>query len=429
MAIRPNNGTLFKGFIFDGIDSKDFGVYLTQEAAYSAPEREVEMIEIAGRNGAYALDKGRFLNIEVTYKAAITATDEASFAEGISALRNALCSRVGYKRLEDDYNPDEYRLAIYKSGLEVATADILKAGEFDLVFDCKPQRYLISGEAEQSITSGSTITNPTLFDAHPLLSFEGVGNINLGGQTIQVNDVLLGWITVNSGWNFNPVTNVTSVEKTFTINTANLNTGDTIRVGDGSSANNGIFTCGLLFDGIGDVAQEITGSISYGTRDFTFTFDKLQNPREEIELVVRFSKANFIYGTSASKSAQGTATYKVGGATAFSVTVQTIIEYNGSNQIRITTQLVNAGTRRANLMYLVAARTRANSTKSTLSGVTYIDLDIAEAWMVKSGQTIVSANDHVIIGADVPVLPSGNTIITYSNTITNFKIIPRWWRV
>ena len=222
---------------------------------------------------------------------------------------------------------------------------------------------------------------------------------------------------------------MTSVEKTYTINTANLNTGDTIRVGDGSSANKGIFTCGMLFDGIGDVAQEITGSITYGTRDFTFTFDKLQNPRDEVELVVRFSKANFVYGTSASKSAQGTATYTVGSTTAFSMTVQTIIEYNGSNQIRITTQLVNAGTRRANLMYLVSARTRANSTKSTLSGTTYIDLDIVEAWMKKSGQIIVSANDHVIIGADVPVLSSGNTIITYSNTITNFQITPRWWRV
>ena len=77
MAVRPNTGELFKGFTFDGVDSKTYGVYITQEAAFDAAERDVEMISIAGRNGEYALDRGRFLNVTVTYKAGITATDEA----------------------------------------------------------------------------------------------------------------------------------------------------------------------------------------------------------------------------------------------------------------------------------------------------------------------------------------------------------------
>ena len=430
MAIAPTpNNNLFKGLTFDGVDSRDYGVYISGDAVFNAPERDAEMVEIPGRDGAYVIDNGRFSNIEVTYHTGLFGTTEADFAAGINAFRNALASRKGYCRLEDDYNPNEYRLAVYKSGLDVTPA-MLKAGQFDIVFDCKPQRFLTSGETAQSIASGGTLTNPTLFDAHPLLSFEGVGNINLGGQTIQVNDVLLGWITVNNGWNNNPVTQTTSVEKQYTIDVSNLNTGDAIRVGDGSDLDDGVFKCYMKFDGLSDWgSRTMTSSITYGTRDFTFTFDKLQNPRDEIEIMVRFSRANFVYGTSATKTSQGTASYKLDGTTVFSVTVQAIIEYRGDNRINMVVQLSNPGLLRAKLMHLLPARTRANSTKSTLTGTTYVDLDIAEAWMVKSGQTIVSANDHVIIGADVPVLPPGSTEVTYDNTITNFTITPRWWEV
>ena len=150
MAVE-RTGAIYKSLFFDGEDSRDYGVYITGEAVFNAPEREVEMISIPGRNGQLALDKGRFENIEVTYPAGIYADTEADFAEAISNFRNLLCSRRGYVRLQDEYHPDEYRMAVYKNGLEVENA-LLKAGEFDIVFDCKPQRYLTSGE--EPITMG-----------------------------------------------------------------------------------------------------------------------------------------------------------------------------------------------------------------------------------------------------------------------------------
>ena len=144
MAVAPT-GNIFKALSFDNVSSRTYGVYITGEAVYNAPERDVEMVEIPGRNGSFALDKGRFQNIEVSYPAGIFADNEADFAAAISDFRNFLCSRKGYVRLTDEYNPSEYRMAIYKSGLEVSPAQ-LKAGEFEIVFDCKPQRWLTSGE-------------------------------------------------------------------------------------------------------------------------------------------------------------------------------------------------------------------------------------------------------------------------------------------
>ena len=149
MAVAPT-GAIYKALKFDGVSSRTYGVYITGEAVYNAPERDVEMIAIPGRNGSFALDKGRFENIEVSYPAGIFADAESDFAEAVSDFRNFLCSRNGYVRLQDEYNPNEYRMAVYKSGLEVTPAQ-LKAGEFNIVFECKPQRWLTSGESEITV--------------------------------------------------------------------------------------------------------------------------------------------------------------------------------------------------------------------------------------------------------------------------------------
>ena len=108
MAIAPT-GEMFKELIFDGVSSRDFGVYITGEAVFDAPKRDVEMIAIPGRNGEYALDRGRFENIDVKYPAGIFADSEEDFARAISDFRNFLCSRSNYCRLEDTYNEDEFR--------------------------------------------------------------------------------------------------------------------------------------------------------------------------------------------------------------------------------------------------------------------------------------------------------------------------------
>lgn len=149
MAVAPT-GAIYKAMTIDGESSRTYGVYITGQAVYNAPQREVEMISVPGRNGQLALDKGRFENIEVTYPAGIYADTEAEFAEAVSNFRNFLCSRDGYVRIEDEYNPNEYRMGVYKSGLEVTPA-MLKAGEFEIIFDCKPQRWLTEGETAVTI--------------------------------------------------------------------------------------------------------------------------------------------------------------------------------------------------------------------------------------------------------------------------------------
>ena len=182
-------GELYKGFTFGDISSKAYGVYITQEAAYDAPERDTEVVEIAGRNGAYILDKGRFKNITVSYKCGIALDDEQSFENAIRTFRNALSAKAGkYVRLEDEYNPNEYRQAAFLGGIEVDMAD-RRAGEFTVSFDAKPQRFLKSGET--AVTIGGAVTN-TQTESGSIVSIEGTGADKVTSLVAQIEPVQSG---------------------------------------------------------------------------------------------------------------------------------------------------------------------------------------------------------------------------------------------
>ena len=142
---------IFNSLTFGGVNSADYGIYITGEAVYNAPERAVEMVSIAGRNGDIAIDQGHWNNIVVEYPAGTFDTTQAGFRKAVSDFRNAVASQLGYQRLSDTYHPDEYRMAMYVSGLEVEPKHYGSAGEFVLKFNCKPQRWLTDGEIPVTI--------------------------------------------------------------------------------------------------------------------------------------------------------------------------------------------------------------------------------------------------------------------------------------
>ena len=170
---------------FDNAYSYTYGVYISGQGTFAAPTREYNMLSIPGRNGDLVGTEKRFENIEVTYPAFIY----SNFSTNIQNFRNFLLSHFGYFRLEDTYHPDEYRLAVYPGEFEPEVVSMNNAGSFDLVFNCKPQRFLKSGEAVTSITStGTTVTNPTLFNSQPLLRVYGTGTLEIGTQSITITD-------------------------------------------------------------------------------------------------------------------------------------------------------------------------------------------------------------------------------------------------
>ena len=127
---------------FGGIDSADYGIFITGSGTFSAPERDVEFVSVPGRNGDLAIDNGRWNNIEVTYPANIPYDFDAK----ISAFRSEICRKRGYQRLEDTYHLDEFRMGVLTMGIQPEPIPLNRGGDFNLVFNCKPQRFLKSGE-------------------------------------------------------------------------------------------------------------------------------------------------------------------------------------------------------------------------------------------------------------------------------------------
>jgi len=402
MGIAP-----YKYFTFDGASSRDYGVYLTGEGVFNAPERVVDMVEIPGRNGNYALDHGKFNNITVTYKAGIVDASESNFADKMSAVRNWLCSKVGYKRLSDDYNPNEYRMAVFKSGVKVDHEN-LSTGEFEITFDCKPQRWLTSGETATAVANNGTLSNPTLFDASPLLAVKGYGNINIGGHDIDIENVPLG-TTLLIG-EFNETTN--SVTKQF--NGAQLNTSDTFT-----------FDCTMQVKysrSTGYTVGSITEVSKSGvTVDYNAIYHRID---------ATFGELTFTKGTSATHtgSVQYTISITRGSTSTYTRTATFNVAYDGDETITVSITGTLSVTGATVSQYISATDTYGNSTVPALGNPLYIDLDIGECWNEDSG-TPISLNEAVQLGSDLPVLPPGSTTFTYDGTVTELKVTPRWWKV
>lgn len=55
-------------------------------------------------------------------------------------------------------------------------------------FDCKPQRFLVSGEAPIVYFKPGEIRNPTLFESSPIIKVTGNGTIAIGPYVFTVSD-------------------------------------------------------------------------------------------------------------------------------------------------------------------------------------------------------------------------------------------------
>ena len=408
MAIAPT-GDIYKAFSFDNTSSRNFGVYITGAAVYNAPERDVEMVTVPGRNGNLVVDNGRFENIEVTYPAGIFAETEADFAQAISDLRNFLCSKKGYCRLTDEYNPNEYRLGIYKSGLEVEPSQ-LKAGEFELIFDCKPQRFLTSGETSVEITSGGTVTNPTLFESSPLLEIEGYGDIDIEGQPITINNQPIGTVLLK-----NKQTNAYYITE---IDTASLAAGDAITIGSLAFYITWSDTAEIL-SAFGDCDDGLESEVT------------IKNSKTWIDKISWLTVPTLTKGTSFSQS------WNVNSAIEDSTgeylaSFRFTLTYDGNNTIRFsyaTVSYTHTGTK--SVKYTLSRDIGAiygESTMPVLGNPIYCDLDIGEAYKYVSGD-LVSVNSGVVFPPALPTLKPGLNTITYDNTITSLDVTPRWWKI
>lgn len=396
---------------FGDVSIKDFGVCISGEGLFNAPKKDVESIDIPGRNGALLIDNGRYQNIEVTYPAAFYKEGLYNFIANLSALRAALMSKKGYQRIEDSFHPDEFRMGALIGGLEVDPVKFNTAATFDMVFDCKPQRFLKSGEVAQEFTADGEILNPTFYESSPLLEVEGRGEIVINGYPIEINIDPLGRTPL-----FNSVSGDSSVGADFDQNVP-YNTGDTIEVESS--------TYTVIFRGKSGYALE-GATITSHTGDLNLYYtNRLSNGDYKVSMLL--NKQTFIDGTSSMK----TATLGV-----------TLLYDNSSEDVTITLRMTyfpDVVGERITLGGVVTTEPEysdiidegaylnngyIDSSASSVGETLIIDCEIGEVYVGEQ-----SYNNAVTLGAELPKLQPGVNEITIANTIDSLRIIPRWWTI
>jgi len=160
-------------FWLDGKCSADYGVYLQEPIKFTSPEPNVTTQHVPGKNGDVKFWDGSYTNCTGTARCFVLQKDHAG--EALVKAAEFFNGNVDYLRLETEYEPDIYRM-VFVANSPDNDIRLGHAAPFTVVLDCKPQRYLKTGERAITITtSGTTIRNPTKFDAKPLITVYGSG--------------------------------------------------------------------------------------------------------------------------------------------------------------------------------------------------------------------------------------------------------------
>ena len=174
--------------IFNNKSSPDCHIQVAHPPGYAYPERDYTITHIPGRNGDIIQDNGCYKNVERTYEVSFDALNEdfATYANAVSAW---LHSTTGYARLEDSYEPNYYRMATYQES-NIFENLYNQAGTATIVFECKPQRFLKTGDNTITIQNSLTIMNPTGFEAYPLFKVTGTsGVLTVNGKQITLSSI------------------------------------------------------------------------------------------------------------------------------------------------------------------------------------------------------------------------------------------------
>lgn len=187
-----NNTTNTQGVIvYGGESSSNYGMVVAEAPAYERPKRKETVYTVPGRNGVIIFQDDAWEDVPRPYKVWLAEDANDTLVEKVDAFEAWINSKKGYTRLEDNFEPDVYRLAYYSGG-DGFSNELTQYGEATLNFTCRPERFLKTGETPVVVTSSSSpvvIANPTKYTSKPLIYIEARGGmgtytLTIGSKTI-----------------------------------------------------------------------------------------------------------------------------------------------------------------------------------------------------------------------------------------------------
>lgn len=176
---------------WDGKNSANYALTVAKYPDYRKPARKIDVYSVPGRNGDIIQVQDAWDNVTQEYDIWAGTGQEDSVPVDFTTIARWLYGSSGYKTLADDFDPDHFRVAYFAGPFDIENI-MSSTGRATIKFTCKPQRYRNDGQtAVRIFQSGSTITNPTGFNARPLLVVEGEGaegTVTVNGTTFTISD-------------------------------------------------------------------------------------------------------------------------------------------------------------------------------------------------------------------------------------------------
>ena len=154
------------------------------------PTRKMTVTPIAGTNREVVEMEDAWESYDQPYELFVGDGSMDSIQASLDDVARALY-KTGWQTLQDDYDPDYYRLAYYQGPFDVNNKKT-RVGTFEVTFRCRPEKFLVAGNTEVSIASGNALNNPTAFNARPLIHITGSGDgtLTVGGTTMSFTGIV-----------------------------------------------------------------------------------------------------------------------------------------------------------------------------------------------------------------------------------------------
>ena len=151
---------------WNNVTSDSLGIYVETAPFYEKPKRKIDIYSVPGRSGDIIRPQDAWDNVKQSYE--IFAGDGSEHA--VPGAFSSMAHFVGPFDIENI---------------------MTRVGRAKIEFDCKPQRFLVSGETPTTLIIPGTITNPTAFASRPLLVVTGggaEGSVTIGSTVFTISD-------------------------------------------------------------------------------------------------------------------------------------------------------------------------------------------------------------------------------------------------
>ena len=172
-------------FVWNGVDSRTYGVYASELPPTTIPAERTKQITVPGRPGSLTVVEGADIYDDLLLTAQCFVTNTDRFADIASWLRGS--GSVMFPNRPGGH----YRARIAN---QIPFEQILRGNphrSFAVAFRCSPFWYLDQVADITLTTSGRMITNPGSVYAEPVITVYGSGDITLmvGVSLCQLTDV------------------------------------------------------------------------------------------------------------------------------------------------------------------------------------------------------------------------------------------------